>query len=108
MCSSFFNLGRPNDSIEGYDVDLQKLRGLAKRVKNLKIPTVPVKQRILADTTRVPVVVLTDIEPNGADLNSLNSKVPIKRTINVHNLDNAAKIATFGFAAFLMAAYLAF
>lgn len=88
ICADFLNLGRPNDNIEGYDLILKKAEGLFTKIKSLTVPNAPKTSRILAEEsiTRVKVRVLTDNEPNGADLNNLNSGVPIKRTIQVEKI----------------------
>lgn len=109
MCNSFVNLGRPNDNIEGYDIDLQKLTRIGNYMRNLKVPQANVKQRILqgtlhspggttGDITQIPITVLTDTEPNGADLNSLNSRVPVRRHIRIEDLNNQSSLiaATIG------------
>ena len=101
LCSSFLNIGRPNDNVEGYDIDIQRLSGLADRIQNLKVPTVISKQRrrlqaSKIDSTRISAIVLTNIEPNGVDLNSLNSKVVMKRTIQVDNMDKGSMCLEIG------------
>lgn len=92
ICTDFFNVGRPNDNVEGFDLILLKAQGLYKKIEGLTVPSAAKTSRILLDqtTTRIKVRVLTDIEPNGADLSSLNSGVPIKRAINVNKIDKGA------------------
>lgn len=110
VCEDYLTIGRGNDYIEGYDKIIYAGKDLALEFTKATPPKAKsqAEARVLAkdevilaekrDFTRFKTEVLSDKEPNGADLSQVDSYVSIRKEIYLELLKNAQIL--FGFLSY--------
>ena len=94
LCETNLYVGRTNDYMEGYNNALLGAKGIADAFKKVVTPAIgkvlPANQT--TDFLRVQVKVLSDREPNAADLNSIDSGVQTKKVIVSDLIGKSARL----------------
>jgi hypothetical protein len=99
ICTRFFDAGRTKNMVEGHDQVFKAGKGIAKFFLDLKASSTPATKRALQATQLIKigvpameVIVLSDREPNAADLAQIDNSVNIRKIIEVARLGKSSDL----------------
>ena len=94
ICQTYLDVGKGNDNVEGFDGILKAAEGIFKAVDELQPGSVgPTTKRIMQQQSpRMIVEVLSDREPNAADLAQVDDSVNLRKIIDSSKLGKNARV----------------
>ena len=99
ICTRYFDAGRVKNMVEGHDHAFKKGQGAAQFLLDLKVPSTPATKRALEafklikiTIPTIPVTILSDREPNAADLAQIDNSVNLRKIIEVNRLGKSGNL----------------
>ena len=99
ICTRFFDVGRTKNMVEGHDQVFKAGNGIARFFFDLKPRSTPATKRALQATQQIKisvptleVTVLSDREPNAADLAQIDNSLNNRKIIEVNRLGKSSNL----------------